>query len=226
MQMEEFVYALECSDKKYFIGRTNDIVKLFSSTRKGFTQWTNRYPAKNIQELFLQKENDCYEISLVLKYMLEQGKDNVRGGPFSKEELEPIQHTMFSLLSKELPMEEPRVIAVYQCEEEKFFVDSWPLSDLPSRFNKHFKGEANTPFTARFKALSIVEMQMDSPMEFHHLRLTLKYMKLYGMNNVRGSVFSSGEVEHSVTETTFIKRLLNIYDGIYDDEDNLIETFD
>lgn len=229
MQMEEIVYALECVDKKYYVGRTKDLknfVKTFANHKKGLSYWTKIYPAINIKELVTQQENDCQEICLVLQYMIRYGKENVRGGPFSMMEFQPIEQTMFSLLTNELPMEEPRVIAVYQCEEEKIFVDSWPLSDLPSRFELHTSGKAGTPFTARFKALSILELQMDNPLEFQHLRLTLKYMKIYGMNNVRGSIFSSGEVEHSITETTFINRLLQIADGVYDDDGNLVETFD
>jgi predicted GIY-YIG superfamily endonuclease len=225
--MSQFVFALELCNKKYYVGRTNDIVKSFDRHRTGdMTSWTKNYPAQSIKELFHQEVHDSYDISLVLKYMNLYGTENVRGGPFASDTLEPIQLTMLSLLSKELPFDETRIVAVYACEENKFFVDSWPLCDLHNRFEAHKLGKANAPFTARFKAQSIVQLQIDAPMEYNHLRLTLKYMKLHGIQHVRGSIFSSGEVEHSKTETSFISRLMQISDGIYDDEGNLIESFD
>lgn len=223
----EFVFALACQDETFYVGRTKNLVNSFLKHKEGFAPWTTLHPAQSILELQSQEENDCYEISMVLKYMVSKGMGNVRGGAFSVLQYEPIHFSMFDLLTKELPFDEPRVIMVLQCEENKIFVDSWPLKDLPNRFQSHTKGTTfNAPFTCRFKALSILELCMDGPLEFQHLRLTLKYMKLKGIQNVRGSIFSSGEIQHSHTETNFISRLLQIVDGIYDDEDNLVEEFD
>lgn len=226
-QMNQYVFALELLNKKYYIGRTNDIVKSFESHRKGeVNDWTKNYPAQSIKELFFQNVHDSYDVALVLKYIQLFGVENVRGGPFTTEVLEPIQLTMLSLLSKELSFEEPRVIAVYACEENKYFVDSCFLHNLPQRFEAHCKGTVLNAPTARFKAVSIVELEPDKPLQYNFLRLTLKYMKLHGVQHVRGSIFNSAEIEHSKAETLFIHRLLQISDGIYDDEGNLIESFD
>ena len=206
--MSGFVYALACENDTFYIGKTKDLVTRFLKHKQGGSQWTTLNPARSIVDLVNDENDDFYELSKTLQFMQTYGTARVRGGPFAMAKLPDSDLPIIEMLSTELPFEEPRVVAVLACAENRFFVDSWPLADLPARFAEHCSDLAPCAFTRRFPAHSILELSLDGPGKFEHLRLTMKTMFRHGMHNVRGSVFCSGEVQMSNAEVKLISRLI------------------
>jgi predicted GIY-YIG superfamily endonuclease len=211
MSTAGFAYALACADDTFYIGKTKDIVTRFGAHKEGgsrASQWTKLHPAKSIVELANDNEDEFHELCLTLKYFQLYGTDRVRGGPFAGARLSDSDHPIIDMLSHELPFSVPRVVAVMACEDGRFFVESCPLQDLPERFASHAAGTNDCTFTRRFPVHSIVELVMDGPQQFEHLRLTLKMMFRHGIHNVRGSVFCTGDVQLSNAEVKLISRLI------------------
>lgn len=206
--MSGFVYALACADDTFYVGKTKDLVTRFLKHKQGGSQWTSLHPAESIVDLVNDENDDFYELSKTLQFIQMYGTSRVRGGPFAMANLPQSDLPIIEMLSTELPFDEPRVVAVMACAENRFFVDSWPLADLPARFAEHCSELAPCAFTRRFPAHSILQLSMDGPGQFEHLRLTMKTMFRHGMHNVRGSVFCSGEIQMSNAEVKLISRLI------------------
>jgi predicted GIY-YIG superfamily endonuclease len=206
--MSGFAYALACADDNFYVGKTKDLVTRFKKHKEGGSQWTKLHPALSIVDLVNDDSDDFQELAMTLRFMQQYGTARVRGGPFAAAEIRDSDLPIIEMLSTELPFDEPRVVAVLACAENRYFVDSWPLADLPSRFAEHCSDAAPSAFTRRFPARAITELVMDGPGRFEHLRLTLKSMLRHGMHNVRGSVFCSGEVQLSNAEVKLITRLI------------------
>jgi len=225
-EMAGFAYALACADDTFYVGKTKDLVTRFNKHKEGGSQWTTLHPALSIVDLMNDDADDFYELSMTLRFMQLYGTSRVRGGPFAAAKLNDSDLPIIEMLSTELPFDEPRVVAVLSCAENRYFVDSWALSDLPARFAEHCSELAPCAFTRRFPAKSIVELVMDGPGKFEHLRLTLKTMFRHGMHNVRGSVFCSGEVQLSNAEVKLITRLIrcNVFPARWKPSDDLEET--
>jgi len=206
-----FAYALACADNTFYIGKTKDIVTRFAAHKEGgahASQWTKLHPAHSIVELVNDAEDDFHEVCLTLKYFQMHGTDRVRGGPFAGARLADSDHLIIDMLSTELPFNPSRVVAVMACEEGRFFVESCALEDLPTCFAEHSSGISECAFTRRFPAKNIVELVMDGPQQFQHLRLTLKMMFRHGIHSVRGSVFCTGDVQLSNPEVKLISRII------------------
>lgn len=206
-KMSGFVYALQCADDTFYIGKTKDIVARFQSHKLGSSQWTVLHPAKAIVELLQEGDDDFFELTMTLKFFKQHGLERVRGGPFARAKMAENDKAIIDMLSTELPFDaSQRCVCVLQCSDNRFFVDTCLLSDLPKRFQAHCEGTAQCPFTQRFKATSIVDLAIDEPNAFQHLRLTLKSMMKYGVHNVRGSIFNNPD--HTVQDMKLISRLI------------------
>ncbi len=76
------IYILECVDKKYYIGKTNNpefrLEKHFSNNGSA---WTKKYPPIRVIEI-IPNSDDYDEDKHTLKYMKQYGINNVRGGSF------------------------------------------------------------------------------------------------------------------------------------------------
>ena len=78
------IYVLECSDGKYYVGRTGNLgkrLKLHSNGRGSF--WTRKYHMKKVVEV-IKNADKFDEDKYVLKYMDKYGVENVRGGSYSQ----------------------------------------------------------------------------------------------------------------------------------------------
>lgn len=113
-----FIYILACENDKYFIGKTfHANFKLENHFEKG--TWTDRYkPLKLIQLI----PGDTFDEDKYVKiYMIKYGIDNVRGGSYSKVNLD--QHSR-RILEREI---QTAFYCVY-CGNRNHLMDNCPLS--------------------------------------------------------------------------------------------------
>lgn len=80
-QNDSCVYVLKCTNEKYYIGRTTDVVLRFNKHVAGLgSKWCTVYKPLAIVELL--RDSPFLELVLTLRYMQAFGMDNVRGGPW------------------------------------------------------------------------------------------------------------------------------------------------
>ena len=83
-----FVYVLACENEKFYVGQTSNIVRRFEEHKNGEgSSWTKKHRALSMVDLVQTSLNDFREVALTLQYMSKYGITNVRGGPFSRVEL-------------------------------------------------------------------------------------------------------------------------------------------
>lgn len=83
-----FVYVLQCENEKFYVGQTSNIVRRFEEHKNGEgSSWTKKHRAISMVDLVQTTLNDFREVALTLQYMSKYGITNVRGGPFSRVEL-------------------------------------------------------------------------------------------------------------------------------------------
>ncbi len=87
------IYVLKLEDKsggyKYYIGKTNNHVGIRFSQHKNdkSCSWTAKYPPIELLET-IESNDDLDEDKITKKYMMKYGIDNVRGGSYTKVELD------------------------------------------------------------------------------------------------------------------------------------------
>ena len=89
--IQENIYVLELSDKKYYIGKTADIGKRVADHAVGKgSNWSKIHKLRKIIAVY-PVESMFDEDKYTLIYMEKYGIDNVRGGSFSSVELPDFQ---------------------------------------------------------------------------------------------------------------------------------------
>ena len=85
--MDAIIYVLECSQDKYYVGKTNrlDDRLLEHITNRG-SAWTKKYTPISIIET-VSNVDEFDEDKYVKIYMKKYGIDNVRGGSYSQIDL-------------------------------------------------------------------------------------------------------------------------------------------
>lgn len=85
--MSEYVYALQLSSNKYYIGKSFNVPKRFQEHSDGRgSSWTTRYkPIKILEAKLITSQHD--ENNLTKDYMKKYGIQNVRGGSYTQLEL-------------------------------------------------------------------------------------------------------------------------------------------
>ena len=82
-----FIYILELTNRKYYIGKTNNPDFRIQEHLDGSgSLWTKKFKPINLIEL-IKTEDSFDEDKYTLKYMEKYGIDNVRGGSFCEEKL-------------------------------------------------------------------------------------------------------------------------------------------
>lgn len=98
-------------------------------------------------------------------------------------------------------MEKEREICIYilRCEDDKYYVGK--STNINKRIKQHFKKKGSS-WTRLYRPLEIYEIRRNCD-EFDEEKITLQYMKKFGINNVRGGSYtrlqlSKYEINHLV----------------------------
>lgn len=97
----QYIYVLKLESEKYYVGKTDDVLRRVgehSSKASVSAEWTKHYSV--VKLIYCMEEKTMFdEDNKTKEYMMKYGFQNVRGGSYSKFELEEDQ---LSLLKKEL----------------------------------------------------------------------------------------------------------------------------
>ncbi len=87
-----FIYALQLASNKYYVGKTyrDEMSRVLEHFESNGSEWTKIYKPISILETY-STENSFEEDNLTKKYMIKYGIDNVRGGAYTKIQLEEWQ---------------------------------------------------------------------------------------------------------------------------------------
>ena len=95
-----FIYALELTEGKYYIGKTNNpSFRMEQHFQSNGSVWTTKYPPLRIIEI-IQDCDDYDEDKYTRKYMDKYGINNVRGGSFCEEILDETTLKILEKMSK------------------------------------------------------------------------------------------------------------------------------
>ena len=100
------------------------------------------------------------------------------------------------------------LVYVLQLEDNKYYIGK--TRDIARRWKDHTEGIFGSAWTRKYKPIKIIEEMKDDG--FLELALTLRYMKNYGIDNVRGA-------EYCMIKLT--KKQLEIIQSHINAEDNL-----
>lgn len=95
----------------------------------------------------------------------------------------------YKLMNLELkhPMPEKEIcIYILKCQEEKYYVGK--STNINKRLKQHFKNKGSM-WTRLYKPLQIYEIRRNCD-DFDEEKITLQYMKKFGINNVRGGSYT------------------------------------
>lgn len=95
------------------------------------------------------------------------------------------------------------LIYVLMLENNKFYIGK--TSNLEKRFNAHINGNGSQ-FTKKYKPINIHKVYKELS-EFDEDNYTKKYMKLFGINNVRGGTYCN--INLNTHQMNLLKKELN-----------------
>jgi len=115
--MTENIYAIQCENNKWYIGKSSNCSRRFNEHMSGNGSfWTKKYKPINI--IVLKESTGMFdEDNTVLEYMIKYGIDNVRGGSFTTMELSDSQREQ---LTKQIAT---ATNACFYCQSKKHFAN-------------------------------------------------------------------------------------------------------
>jgi hypothetical protein len=91
-------------------------------------------------------------------------------------------------------------IYVLQLEKDKYYVGKTNNPDF--RLKKHFNSNGSV-WTTLYKPLKVLEIKSNCD-DYDENKITLKYMDIYGINNVRGGSFVTLKLKKSTIDTIIL----------------------
>lgn len=117
------IYVLKLENGKYYVGKSKSVDKRIKQHFSGKgCYWTQKYKPIKVKEII----KDCDEFDedkYVKKYMKQYGIDNVRGGSYSRFELEKNE---LQVLKKEIDTSDD---CCYKCGSSEHFVNDCTKKD-------------------------------------------------------------------------------------------------
>lgn len=121
------VYVLKLESGKFYVGKTGNVQRRFKEHMTGYksSSWTRKYKPIRVEEVYHDADS-LDEDKITVKYMMDHGVDNVRGGPY---------------VSIKLPEETKKHIVqrirmasnlCARCGSDSHFVMECPLSSPPN----------------------------------------------------------------------------------------------
>jgi len=77
------VYVLKLESGKFYVGKTGNVQRRFKEHMTGYksSSWTRKYKPIRVEEVYHDADS-LDEDKITVKYMMDHGVDNVRGGPY------------------------------------------------------------------------------------------------------------------------------------------------
>ena len=98
----EYIYVLQCTKKKYYVGKSINVDKRYQEHLDGSTAWTAKYTPLKILET-VESLTNTSELNKTLEYMERYGIDNVRGGPWCQLNIQHYIKYITSLIHNTIP---------------------------------------------------------------------------------------------------------------------------
>jgi predicted GIY-YIG superfamily endonuclease len=207
-----FLYVLELDNSKFYVGKSHDPEGRLLAHQRGLGPvWTQQNPPLGIIERReLVHENAKYEENNVtLEYMTLYGMENVRGGMWSQLELptsdcDYIDKTIDSWNEDY----QDAFLYVLKLENNKYFVGKG--YDQDAILLEHEEG-LRSDWTQENPPIKIIEQRLMRDRHDEN-NVTFEYMHRYGMENVRGGIWS--EVLLSETDREYIERTIDSWNDL------------
>lgn len=120
-----FIYVLKLENRKYYVGKTNDLLRRFNEHQNGNgAEWTKKYKVVHVERVIENAgpfDEDKYTKETMAKY----GIENVRGGSYVMVTL-PIEY--IAALENELKNANNCCV---RCGMDSHYVKNCPLKSLP-----------------------------------------------------------------------------------------------
>jgi len=180
------IYALLLVEGKYYVGKTNNLDLRFEEHTLGYgSEWTKKYKPISIIE-FYENNSTFEEDILTKKYMMKYGVDNVRGGSYTKIELEEwqiksLEHEFRSISDK-----------CFKCGEKGHFANE--CIDKPSYSDKF-----NTEEELIFEIDRLTELRLKLKIDINNLN-DVKYVYYPDNSDSKIRRYNKIEIEPSIIE--------------------------
>ena len=180
------IYALLLVEGKYYVGKTNNLDLRFEEHTSGYgSEWTKKYKPISIIE-FYENNSTFEEDILTKKYMMKYGVDNVRGGSYTKIELEEwqiksLEHEFRSVSDK-----------CFKCGEKGHFANE--CIDKPSYSDKF-----NTEEELIFEIDRLTELRLKLTIDINNLN-DVKYVYYPDNSDSKIRRYNKIEIEPSIIE--------------------------
>jgi len=190
------IYALLLVEGKYYIGKTHNLELRFQEHKSGNgSEWTKKYKPISIMESY--NHHSTFEEDVLTKqYMMKYGIDNVRGGSYTKIELEEwqiksLEHEFKSISDK-----------CFKCGEKGHFANE--CIDKPSYSDKFNTEEELTAEIDR-----LTELRLNLTIDINNLN-SIKYVSypnnsdskiiMEGSMKIKTITYNKIEIEPSIIE--------------------------
>jgi predicted GIY-YIG superfamily endonuclease len=171
-----FLYVLLLTNNKYYIGHT------IYTTQKN--EWVAKYKLVKILELNKCNFEPKIEDEYVIKYMKKYGIDNVRGGSFTKLKLTKYEYNKInSLMNNMKPL---HYIYTLLLKNNKYYIGK--TKNPKYRLQQHYNSYGSE-WTKKYSPIKLIQLTKSNG-DFNEDIVVFKYMRKYGINNVRGGSFS------------------------------------